>query len=407
MSEILNVNSVVRSDESITGIQYHSYTPYTTTFNYNDEIRIVIQQQDLYTLPCESYIYLEGEVYKTTGASDANATPPLVNFAPALLFSDIRYELNGFEVDRCKNPGITGLMKGYASQSPSDISSLTTSGFLTSVGAPLAAGALGSFEYRVPLRMLLGFAEDFKKIVLNAKQELILVRNRNDVNCFVGANNNAGIRIRKIQWKIPHVQVSDHAKLMLLKTIERKQSIPLTFRSWDLYEYPALPATDKHMWSIKTSNNLNKPRYVILGFQTGRDRVIAKDASEFDHCNISDIKVHLNSESFPYESMNLDFNSNKYMQAFINYAEFKRSYYHDGSDYQNTLFNYENFKSKTPLYIIDCSRQNESIKSSMVDIRVEITAKANIAANTTAFCLIIHDNIITYNPFTSTVTRMV
>lgn len=157
------------------------------------------------------------------------------------------------------------------------------------------------------------------------------------------------------------------------------------------------------MWSIKTSNNLNKPRYVIVGFQTARDRVIAQNAAHFDHCSISDIQLHLNSESFPYENLNLNFESNMYMQAFINYALFKRSYYYNGADYQNTMLNYSEFKDKAPLYIIDCSRQNEAVKSSVVDIRLEITAKENFPAATTAFCLVIHDNIITYNPYTSVV----
>lgn len=402
MSDILNINSVVQSDESISGIQYrHSYSPYTTSFNYNDEIRIVIQQQDLYTLPCESYIYIEGEI-KRKNATDVTPIPALVNFATAHLFSDIRYEINGFEIDRCKNAGITGLLKGYASLSPSDVCAMATSGFSVKArGAEMPA----SVEYRVPLKTLLGFAEDYKKIIMHAKQELILMRNRNDINCFVGANDNLKFIINKVQWKIPHVQVSDHSKLTLLKTVERKQSIPMAFRSWDLYEYPALPTTDKHMWSIKTSNNLNKPRYVIVGFQTDRDRSITKNASFFDHCEISDVKVHLNSESFPYENMNLNFGQGLYMQAFINYAMFKKSYYYNGSDHQHTLFDYADFKRNGPLFVIVCSRQNESIKSSMVDIRLEITAKDNFPAKTSAYCLVIHDNIITYNPYTSVVSR--
>lgn len=43
MSDILSINNSIRSDESITGFQYHTYGPYTTSFNYNDEIRITIQ----------------------------------------------------------------------------------------------------------------------------------------------------------------------------------------------------------------------------------------------------------------------------------------------------------------------------------------------------------------------------
>lgn len=402
MSDILNVNSAVLSDESITGIQFHSYSPYTTTFNSNDEIRIAVQHQDIYTLPSESYIYIQGSIARR--AAGADATPNLADFAPAHMFADIRYEINGFEVDRCKTPGITGLMKGFSSHSPSDKCVLTTSGF--KADAPWAQEVVASFEYRIPLKMLLGFAEDYKKIIMHAKQELILVRSRSDVKCFIGANDNVVIRLTKIQWKIPHVNVSDQSKLRLLKTIERREPIAMAFRSWDLYEYPALPQTDKHMWSIKTTNDLNKPRYVIVAFQTGR-QAIAHDASKFDHCNISDLKVHLNSESYPYENLNLNFETNLYMQAFINYATFKKSYYYEQADYENTMADYAGFKASMPMFVIDCSRQNESIKASMVDISLEITARANFPANTTAYCLIIHDNIITYNPYTNAMARAV
>jgi len=44
-------------------IETHTYNPYAnTTFGHSDEIRILIQQQDLYTLPCESFLYIERRI---------------------------------------------------------------------------------------------------------------------------------------------------------------------------------------------------------------------------------------------------------------------------------------------------------------------------------------------------------
>ncbi|KAE9522506.1 hypothetical protein AGLY_017099 [Aphis glycines] len=42
------LGSRYETDSKITKIEYHSYTPYTTSFNNNDEIRISIQQTDVY-----------------------------------------------------------------------------------------------------------------------------------------------------------------------------------------------------------------------------------------------------------------------------------------------------------------------------------------------------------------------
>jgi hypothetical protein len=62
MSGELNISEKLSSDDSITREQYHTYQPRTNNFKKNDEIRILIQQQDQYTKPCQSYLLLEGEV---------------------------------------------------------------------------------------------------------------------------------------------------------------------------------------------------------------------------------------------------------------------------------------------------------------------------------------------------------
>lgn len=67
--------------------------------------------------------------------------------------------------------------------------------------------------------------------------------------------------------------------------------IPISFRAWELYEYPLLPATSKHVWIMKTSTQLEKPRYIFVGFHTARKNNANKNASHFDHCNIQDVKL--------------------------------------------------------------------------------------------------------------------
>ena len=72
----------------------------------------------------------------------------------------------------------------------------------------------------------------------------------------------------------------------------------MSFRSWELYEYPQLPVASKHVWNVKTSNQLEKPRYVILGFQTGIRNSRTANASKFTHSNITNAKLFLNSQYY-------------------------------------------------------------------------------------------------------------
>lgn len=59
--DILDIDGKPIFDERIVGLELHTYNPYAnTTFGYSDEIHIPVQHQDLYTLPCQSYLYIEG-----------------------------------------------------------------------------------------------------------------------------------------------------------------------------------------------------------------------------------------------------------------------------------------------------------------------------------------------------------
>ncbi|CAL1680804.1 unnamed protein product [Lasius platythorax] len=74
------------------------------------------------------------------------------------------------------------------------------------------------------------------------------------------------------------------------------------FRSWDLYKYPLLQRTTKHSWPIKTATQLEKPRYVVFALQTGRKNVMFEDTSRFDDCKLTNVKLYLNSECYPYDA---------------------------------------------------------------------------------------------------------
>lgn len=398
MSEILNIAQSVDYDDSITKIEYHNYSPFINKFDNNDEIRISIQHQDLYVLPSESLIYIEGKLAKTSdGKPSANSR--LTNNAVAFLFEEIRYELNGVEIDRNKNVGLTSTIKNKVSLNENEGRMLANAGWIL---GNKTLNAEGSFNYCIPLKNLLGFAEDYKKIVVNAKHELILIRSRTDLNAVYSEDDDCSISISKIIWRIPHVTAANPEKLSLLEIVAANKAIQMAFRSWDLYEYPSVPQTTHHTWAVRTVNQLEKPRYVIFVLQTDRKNAKGKDGSRFDHCNLSDFKVHLNSEMYPYNNLNIKYTSDQYALVYDMYCKFQQSYYNRGCEPLLTL---DQFKTFGAMIVVDCSRQNEAVKTGPVDIKLEFKTSVNIPANTSAYCLLIHDRIVQYNPLTSEVQK--
>lgn len=396
-NSILQIKNPVAREDNITNIQYHTYTPYTSSYNNNDEVRIVIQAQDLYVLPSESYLHIEFTIAPTVPGAAVNGT--FAHNFISHLFSELRYEINGFEIDRCKSPGVTSQLKCMLATKLSDITSYQ----LYTLNSESAMNA-GIFRMILPLRFVFGFCDDYNKIILNSKHELILVRNRSDINAYVAAEANVNFTVNKIHWKIQHVSLSDATKLVMLKTLDRNDDIPLAYRSWDLYELPMIPQSTRHNWSVKTTTQMSKPRYVVVGFQTNKNYVVAGNVSRFDNCNISDVKLYMNNERYPYDNLNLIFGENSFHELYHMFQNIQHSYYNNTASYNPFAITFADFAA-SPLFAFDCSRSDETVKTGMVDVRLEILARVNIPANTSAFCLIIHDNLVWYSPFSSLVHR--
>lgn len=407
-TEILQVKRPTRRQDDIVSQQYHTYAPYSTAFNNNDEIRITIQSQDLYVQPSESYLLIELIPARADGAAIGADAATYVKYFIAHMFSEMRYEINGFEIDRCKSPAITSLLKTTVACKEEDY--LMWNLFNLNDGHVIIAGNLTMI---VPLRFIFGFCDDFKKIVLNSKHELILVRHRSNLNMYTETAGQQQLdlqfTVNKIVWKVPHIELSDEAKLSMLRTLSRNETLPMAFRSWDLYELPVVPQTTRHTWAVKTTNKVNQPRYVIVAFQTNRNNQPGNvNASVFDNCNISNMKLYLNNERFPYDDLNLHFAHFNYHELYMMLTKIQQSYYNGtgGTNPHAETLTFAELQNNT-FFAFDCTRTNETIKPGMVDVRIEIESRTNIPANTSAFCLIIHDNLIQYSPFEGLVHRQV
>lgn len=229
-NNILNIKDSIQHEDFIISQQFHTYAPYTTSFDNNDEVRITIQSQDLFVLPSYSYLYIDFTTSPHESAKDGEAAEFAYNFTA---FSEMRYELNGIEIDRNKSPGITSTMKCLIACKSEDERSYAL--FNENSGKTVD---VGTYRMLLPLRFLFGFCDDFRKVVMNCKHELILTRCRTNECAYQAATDIVKFSINKIQWKIPHVALSDAAKLSMLKIISKNDSLYIPF--------PVLPTTNRH-----------------------------------------------------------------------------------------------------------------------------------------------------------------
>ena len=136
---------------------------------------------------------------------------------------------------------------------------------------------------------------------------------------------------------------------------------------------------------------INKNKNVGLTILIKNYTSVYENASHFDHCKITDVKLFLNNQSYPYGNLNLDIDEKQYALLNEMYITFQTNYY---SRKPQPYLSKSDFLDFPPLILIDCSKQNESLKTGSVDIRLEFKAKENFPAQTAAYCLILHDRVL-------------
>ena len=129
----------------------------------------------------------------------------------------------------------------------------------------------GTFSFRIPMKHICGFCEDYDKIVYGLKHNLTLVRKTYDDAIFRGAAAGAGkVNLDKISWFMPRVIPADAEQFSIYKTIESKVKLPVVCRTRQ-YDILSVPESRSFTWRLSVKTAPEKPRFIIVGFQTAKD----------------------------------------------------------------------------------------------------------------------------------------
>ena len=158
----------------------------------------------------------------------------------------------------------------------------------------------------------------------------------------------------------------------------------------------SVPESTIFAWRLSVKTAPKKPRFIIVGFQTDRDGDQTKYPSTFDHVNLKNAYVKLNSDRYPAVDYNLSFPNQKFSRVYGDAALFGVKFF--GMDEFITQSNItpSDYKTLYVLFTLDVSKQKEKLKSSVVDIQSKANFTQNVPANTRAFALVISDKMLSF-----------
>ena len=443
MADILQITEDIPVDDSIYEYEYKEYNPITGSDLNRGSIVITIESQDIYTHPAESFLVIDGRlIILAVGPGgidipyDEDAEITLINNGMMYLFSDVRYHLASHEIEVLQNPGHATTMLGLLKY-PDDFNKSQGLNQLWIPDTPVADNNIanmenlgfkkrenhiinnsnprGTFSFKIPLKHFLGFCEDYKKILYGMQQRLTLTRSGNiqDIIFRANAADEGRILIDKISWFMPHVIPSDAYRLQLDKVIEKKEKLPVGYRMLQC-DSTQVPTNIKNFtWRLGVKSSPDIPRFIIIGFQSGKNNRQTRNPAIFDNLFVRNIYVTLNAKRYPDTDYNNDFTKNQYSRIYGDAALFRKKFFNMDELISNSGIDPINYKYLYPLYLFDVSKQSEKLKTSVSDIHIKAffgdgpPGANNPPADTIAYAVIISDRLFHFVSDGSKITNIV
>ena len=434
VNEILDILEPIKHDISIESFQYQEYTPQSqdNLDTYGRVIQIDINASDTYLQTSDSYLVIKGQLVRADNNNPypVDAEIALVNNAMMYLFSNIKYTVGGKIMEQISDPGQITSMLAYLSQ-PDDYNSSAglmscwskdttvhaNSKKFTAAGQAPVAGYIptenaeynqgfaarrsllmssdprGSFTFVIPFSHMFGFS-DYNKVIWNVKHSLTLTRAGSDNLAIHRANTaqNGKIKISNIAWRVPHIEIHEKYQQELMDIVINKQKIPVGFTARN-EETLAVPQARSFSWRLSVTGGIEKPRWIIVGFQTDKNTTQEQNPAVFDHLTVTNAYVKLNSERYPLSDILIDFPSNDYSIQYDRFDNYKRKKFGFNSLVGGTQVNYPAFKSLFPLFVFDVTNQNDKLTSTVVDMNLKFTFQDVVPANTMAYACIESDRL--------------
>ena len=120
---------------------------------------------------------------------------------------------------------------------------------------------------------------------------------------------------------MPHVIPADAEQFSIYKTIESKVKLPVAYRTRH-GDMLSVPEATSFTWRLSVKTAPEKPRFIIVGFQTAKDGDQTINPSTFDHVNLRNAYVMLYSDRYPAVDYNLSFSNPTFSMVYGDAALF-------------------------------------------------------------------------------------
>lgn len=406
-------------DHSTASYEFHKYFPtQNSDLNNYSAIRYVISAKDHLYHFHNAFLEVKGRVLKAedNNAFATKAGIAFVNNPIPFMFRNVAYKMDGVGIESVDYLGQVSTMFHHATFNSNKCyeSGLeyywfpdrekeavsTNKGWETRrqllVEQPQDSG---SFTMRIPLTMLLGFAE-FTKVITGVSHEFEFTRQEDYHALFLGEDVAGGSNAECVKGKIdlkglvlwiPIAKADGVVNINLKETqLNSKTDYPIAFYQRRGAMAEVTTAVTDWNWSFSTINMKERPLFMILGFQKDLQTDQKSNYALFDNMDVQKMSCVINDIRVPYDCAEADFKNMNLGSFYTQLQDFTANYLQIDPLLHECGINPVSFRDLTPLFVFDLTKHEREIRAEVVTSRVEVHFGTPVPPNVRAYACILN-----------------
>ena len=408
---MFEVTKKVTYDYSMESYDYNIYYPSLgSDLNSYSDIRIHVQGRDHVYHPCNSYLTVQGQLVKNSGGTAYGGTEEiaLINNAPLYLFSKMAYRIDGRDVEVRENLGQTSSLYLHL-QNTSNVaesSGLSACWFPDSsikaeesknVGFAARKNFLfkepstkGIFSFRIPLKWVFGFCNDYDKVIFGYDHELVCLRQNDCYALFKKTQAQAipvgKINITSITLHMPVVTPSINMRTELLEMVENNLPLSIHFRERRGQSIDIPKGLQQFDWQFSCISLPKRPEYLLIGLQKSIDTTQLINYGIFEHSNVTAMSISVNAKKFHlHENDPADFTENAFSEFYRSFIGVRENLCGIDKRLNESHMSPSDFKNLFTIFCFDLSKHREGIREQTVSTTLHIKFESPTAKNIRCF----------------------
>ena len=237
-----------------------------------------------------------------------------------------------------------------------------------------------------------------KEITYGLGFKLILKGNNNARSLFrVDADpdrvaNDGIIEIRDISWCVPSIDPSNDNRIIVQQGLNKKNNIDFNYYERKTF-YKKVPTATNFLFDLGMQSCMERPQYIIIGFENNNFNQQTHDASTFHIMNVTECYCRIGSEFYLEDRVNINYSTKNYNEAFKEIVIFNKHY--NGLPRNiKPYINHRTFKSSFRIYVFDTRYQNDHIGPQTIQLNFKFSAAV---ADVICHALVLTRKVISVN----------